>query len=419
MSRKISVICAPAPKPNPGMASVDFAFYALSRRYGFAEQVTYYQLYPHDELHSRARTDLEREIRTRQSLPFEYRNFRHGLEDIFASDRIVFWGDFLHAADYHEAAARRLVKIGLAGSFEEALGRVRNHYFLRNAPAEIWPRVLAFGGNLLFNRLGHYADGSYASQVQQFFQKVGKVWMRDVYSAARVNELRNDYEFSYLGCDGSLLLTSEDLEQLPYNNCYDHVGAGKGHAGIFFGRNKCNPAIMARFARDLCRRLGIKGQWIPWGLSKGFGRMKKKVGRRFSGMEIREYPTPPTLGDLQRMLGHCDVVISDTYHVCVNAWRLGVPAVCLGQALVRQPDNINSGNAFAWRDKRQVFYGMHDAMEYYVYIEELADRSWRRKRLEQLVALLQKDSYRQAVSSRIRARAAAVEQSLVQALLPH
>jgi hypothetical protein len=147
--------------------------------------------------------------------------------------------------------------------------------------------------------------------------------------------------------------------------------------------------------------------------------MKKKVGRRFSGMEIREDPTPPTLGDLQRMLGHCEVVISDTYHVCVNAWRLGVPAVCLGQALVRQPDNINSGNAFAWRDKRQVFYGMHDAMEYYVYIEELADRSWRRKRLEQLVALLQKDSYRQAVSSRIRARAAAVEQSLVQALLPH
>lgn len=418
MSHKISVICAPAPKPNPGMASVDFAFYALSHRYGFADQVSFYQLYTHDELHSRAEPGLEREIRTRQKLPFEYRGFRHGLEDIFTGDRIVFWGDFLHAADYHEAAARRLVKTGLAGNAEEALAWAQNHYFLRNAPAKIWPKVMVFGGNLLFNGLGCYLEGSYATEVQRFFRKVGKVWMRDIYSAARVSELRGDYESSCFGCDASLLLTSEDQNLLSYSACYDYLKSGDGQAGIFFGRNKCDPALMACFARDLCRQLGMRGHWLPWGLSKGFGRMRDKVKQRFSSLEIREFPTPPTFGDLQRMLANCDVVISDTYHVCVNAWRLGVPAICLGQAVVRQPDNINSGNAFAWRDKRQVFYGMHDAMEYYVYVEELDNRRWRRMRLAQLTDLLQKDHYRQAVQNRIRARSEAMERSLVRALLP-
>jgi hypothetical protein len=95
-----------------------------------------------------------------------------------------------------------------------------------------------------------------------------------------------------------------------------------------------------------------------------------------------------------------------------------VPAVCIGQALVADADNINSGSRFAWRDKRQVFYGMNDALEYYVYAEELEDRRLRRQRLEQLTSLLQNAQYRQSVHQRILSGARAMEKAVVGALLP-
>ncbi|APG25502.1 polysaccharide pyruvyl transferase family protein [Syntrophotalea acetylenica] len=415
---KISVICAPAPRPNPGMASVDFAFHALSRRHGFADRVAYYQLYTADELHARADRALQAEIHARQSLPFAYRGLRQHLQEIFHSDKIVFWGDFLHSADYHQSAARRLVKIGVTTNAGAALDWVRDHYFLRHAPAEIWPKVMAFGGNLLFNRPEHYLDAGYGAEVRRFFRQAAAVRMRDVYSAAKISELRDDYSTNYLGCDCSLLLLPEDLEALPCSDWHADIASGAGRAGIFFGRNKCRPALMARFARELCYRLGVRGQWLPWGLTKGFGRMREKIRFWFPGMEVLSHTAPPTPGDLYRMLGRYQLVISDTYHVCVNAWRLGVPAVCIGQALVADADNINSGSRFAWRDKRQVFYGMNDALEYYVYAEELEDRRLRRQRLEQLTSLLQNAQYRQSVHQRILSGARAMEKAVVGALLP-
>ncbi|ABA88515.1 hypothetical protein Pcar_1266 [Syntrophotalea carbinolica DSM 2380] len=418
MTRKISVICAPAPKPNPGMASVDLAFHALSRRHGFADQVTFYQLYTADELHAQAGDELQKEVRIRQSLPFAYQNFRNRLEDVFSSDRIVFWGDFLHSADYHVAAARRLVKIGLVDHADDALALVRDHYFLRHAPAEVWSKVLVFGGNLLHNRSAHYSADDYGPEAQRFFRRAEQIKMRDIYSAARVSELRNDYSASYLGCDCSLVLLPEDLKELACSDRQNPIVPDTGRVGVFFGRNKCHPGIMARFARDLCRRLGKRGQWLPWGLTKGFGRMRDKVRFRFPGLEIVNHPTPPTPGDLYRMLGSYELVISDTYHVCVNAWRLGVPAVCIGQAVVSEQDNINSGHVFAWRDKRQVFYGMYDALDYYVYAEEIGDRRLRGRRLDQLTELLQTPVSTQAVHARLLSSARAMEQSAIRAILP-
>ena len=95
---RISVICAAAPKPNPGMSSVDLAFYAFSKRQGFDDDVTYYHLYTEDELHSGKDKAVYNEITQRQQLPFKYECFRDRIDEITASDVIIFWGDFLHMA---------------------------------------------------------------------------------------------------------------------------------------------------------------------------------------------------------------------------------------------------------------------------------------------------------------------------------
>ena len=53
------------------------------------------------------------------------------------------------------------------------------------------------------------------------------------------------------------------------------------------------------------------------------------------------------------------VIITETYHLCVNAWRVGVPAVCL---MGEQPDtwSVNSGSPGTRRDKPTELFNQLD-----------------------------------------------------------
>lgn len=101
---------------------------------------------------------------------------------------------------------------------------------------------------------------------------------------------------------------------------------------------------------------------------------------------------------------------------CVLLDFRGVPAICEGQSLERAPNNVNSGYAFAWRDKRQVFYAMLDALDFHVYAEELATPQWRERRLAQLLERVADAAGVAAVAARVRAQAEAAEGEFVAAL---
>ena len=407
---RLNVVCATQPGPNPGMASVDLALQALVRRHGLKADVAFHQLYTTNELLDSRQDAAAREpLLRRQALPFEYVCSRAEPERVWDADAVVFWGDFLHMEHYARTIAQRLVRIGAAA--DEAQGRAQalDYFFLRRAPAAALGRTLAFGGTLVFDRGPEASGDDYAQAFARFMRGARGVWMRDVYSALKVARARGTEAAPALGTDCALLLRPDDFAELPRSAWTADAGAGRDAVGMFFGRSPIPLEKLAGFGQDLARRLDAKPHWIPWGTAHSFPAMRYQVREP-------EPDTPPLLGDLLELIRRYRLVITDTYHLCVNAWNLGVPAICVGQGVVRAPNNVNSGWAFAWRDKREVFYAMHDALECSVHAQELGPAPWRERRLAQLVELLGQRGRAAAVVERVRGQARAAEAAVVEAL---
>jgi len=127
--------------------------------------------------------------------------------------------------------------------------------------------------------------------------------------------------------------------------------------------------------------------WIPWGDGAAFDAMEARTRKGFRQLQKAPIPRTALVGDLYRLLQSFSLIVSDTYHVCVNAWRMGVPAVCIADIHPETAESVSSGHAYAWRDKRQCFYAMYDAMPYFTYFSELTDRKWRPRRVYQLTQL--------------------------------
>lgn len=411
----VTAVCAAPPWPNPGMASVDLAFPALLRRHGISADLRFVRLYSPAEWRAKGSAPYPESLERRQALPFEYGRLRGRSRSLEESDAIVYWGDFLHGFDYLNQTARSLVGMGAAPDLAEAAREVYRCLFLAEAPEEVLARSLAFGGTLVFNRERDYQNAGYRRQLERFVRGARGVWMRDVYSALRVSTLRGGRGFA-LGVDCSLLLRDEDVAALPETSWWPG-GEPEGGAGIFFGRTASDTRRLGRFARDLCRQLGCGAEWLPWFDPSYKPNHLPTAKTAFPGLRAPEDPEPPSVGDLLRRLARYRFVLSDTYHVCLNAWRAGVPALCLGEASPSlHTYDVSTGWCCAWRDKRHVFYSMHDAMEYYIFREELADRTAYANRLLYTVHLLQEKEVAEAVARNVLARRDAAEGELVRAL---
>jgi hypothetical protein len=56
--------------------------------------------------------------------------------------------------------------------------------------------------------------------------------------------------------------------------------------------------------------------------------------------------------------------VTDTYHLSVNAWRMGVPAACIGRGTDARFDPLTD-------KKKEILFSMYRASDYYVFAEAL------------------------------------------------
>jgi hypothetical protein len=186
-----------------------------------------------------------------------------------------------------------------------------------------------------------------------------------------------------------------------------------GRAAVFFHRNQGGQGPALKFARELCRRQKVRPFWLPWRVCRPPGRWQRLL---FSGLEFPFDARPPTSGDLIDAIAACDFVVTDTYHICVNAWRLGVPAVCVAETWTHAGLDVSSGHAEAGRDKRWVFYSMNDALQFYVHTGQLAGAPARI--VERIGERLMNRRLVEFVTAGIRARAAVAKNDLLGSLEP-
>lgn len=378
----VSVICAPPNGRNAGMASVDLAFADMATRFPNLD-VTYWRLWDASEW-----IDPQGVSQRRGPGAFfdpdtglVYRILRNRLNEALGADRVIFWGDFLHMGVYLDQTADVLHRrMGAATSHEEALRMATETYLLPTAEQSVLDRTLSFGTTLSMNTPTHYAS-AYGDQLRHFHRRMSHVWHRDPYSAQVARFSRVDGSVCQ-GPDAAFLLDE------PY------TGPRRPSAKIFFGRSNARPEVLATFGRSLTRRLRYNPECLQWGEEPAFWPMSGRRRFRAAWPELELGPAArwqdrvefyrvlsrpgrgtsmvgaPSPNQLFEEICNASLVITDTYHLAVNAWRLGTPAVMV----VDGPSgewNVNAGEPGSRRDKRVDLYSQLDALDLTVNVDDL------------------------------------------------
>ncbi|ROR29624.1 polysaccharide pyruvyl transferase family protein [Inmirania thermothiophila] len=338
----LSVIHAYPAAHNPGMASVDLAAHRLLGR-----------ACPGATLRSFVLGDPSPIEETDPGHPLRYLPLQGHLDAVLGSDAILYWGDFLHADTYIERdLAARLIAHGLASSRDEARSLAYRHHLLEGAPRAMKEKVLVFGGTLITNDIRSRGGRRYTEALQELLASARGVWFRDPFSAAYAAPLRPGRQT--LGVDPAFLLGSDGWG----NWAPPREGPRTGGVALFCGRNRS--AWPVHFlARGLARRLREPLTWIHW-----FPPNRNRYGAffRLTGFHrgYRPRPVEEILSDLARY--RC--IVTDTYHLCVNAWRQGVPAICVGRGADRNVGTVSDG-------KKRALYALYGAMDFYVFEGEI------------------------------------------------
>ncbi|WP_369386841.1 polysaccharide pyruvyl transferase family protein [Streptomyces sp. CG1] len=311
---RVAVITAPnIGYRNTGMLTVDLAFESLRRRMGNEIDATWYTLHLPETVPLRA-------CARGTDFPFRFHALTEHLDSLRDHDAVVFWGDFLHTRHYlAQDATNRLLDFGIAEDRDAARALLHRTLLLADQPDELLARTLSYGGTILHNTQSDYEDKEYGSLFLRLMTRSHRVWARDPLSAAKIAHLRGDRTTDYFGSDAALLSRPGDLDHLPTTGWSEQVPEG-GAIGVFLGARTPVPDWLPAFCQGLSDRFGAPLEWLPW-----FDRdIPSQAGH------IPTRPGDHTIGDLVRVLSRYRLVITDTYHLGVNAWGAGTPVVCVG-----------------------------------------------------------------------------------------
>ncbi len=289
-----------------------------------------------------------------------YKELTEHSAEFLASNAYLYWGDFIHSCAYWELDMKRSNATMLQVSESTRLEMMKKQdearsklIFLEGLSDQQMKKAVIFGGTIITNEAGDARYPVYVKQSKRFFQNAGAVLFRDALSSAMVSPLRNDDVT--LGCDCALTLEEQDVNQLHgYSSSAQRQGIG-----VFIGRSK-NKLKMLAFSHKVGRILNERCHWIPWFSCNPKVRLAGKV----FGYNVPTDCTSP--GSILAMLGSCKLVVTDTYHVCINAWRMGIPAICIGSGCSVADSSIAD-------KKKEIAYEMYGARSLYVYLEHLGN----------------------------------------------
>ncbi|MEU6139637.1 hypothetical protein ABZ848_04665 [Streptomyces sp. NPDC047081] len=382
---RVAVITAPnIGYRNTGMLTVDLAFESLRRRMGGGIDASWYTL------HLPETAEL-REGAKGTDFPFRFRSLSDHLDELREHDAVVFWGDFLHARHYMEQdATNRLLDFGFAENRDIARDQLHRTLLLSDQPDELLSRTLSYGGTILHNTQSDLEDKEYGPLFTRLMTRSHRVWMREPLSAAKIAHLRGDRTTEYFGSDAALLSRPGDLDHLPTTQWSRQLPDG-GAIGVFLGARGTIPDWLPGLCRKVSDRFGAPLEWLPW--------FDRDIPAQAGAIEAR--PGTPTVGDLLGVLPRYRLVITDTYHLAVNAWGTGTPVLCVGAP---EPVPTTHDDYLTLSQvKKHVFHLAYDAADFYLTTAPDTPEGHER-RLDRLVRLVEGGGA-DAVAARIREHA--------------
>ena len=326
MPSRIAVICA-TNRRNTGMLTVDLA----------AEQ--FFQHFPAEVTFFRSHVpDGKNEIRFAGQTFAAYRDSSQ-LADF---DRIIFWGDFQNSLPYGRKNFAGLDRrYGPMSTPEESFARWRRLFLLEGYRRTPGQRVISVSNN--FQGVGAAVDDLPAPVREEladlYAHSFDRIFPRDPESTKDLLQFAPDAAAGRVsqGLDAAFLLDSRSYasgtpSKVPYLR-------------YFFGRSGFSGtgSLVAKAALSL---RALPGEMNDW-----FEVDPNCDGRAHVGKQVER-------------LTAARAVLTDTYHLCVNALNLGIPAVGIGRPVARQ---ITAAGDF----KKSVLFESLGLRDFYVDRAEL------------------------------------------------
>lgn len=373
--KKIAIISASTPaNGNTGMISAEFG--ALSLLKEFPKARLSWITFPSKP------GSVDNAFTKYVKKQVDFKTLPEAVIDLEEYDAIFYWGDFLNSWTFVRVSAPRQVKAaGLDMNPDTMADMLFKCLLLEGMPDKVMNRVILFGGTILSNQLIDYKDQRYEAAFTRLIKKAHRVMMRDAISAARVKALRGSDD-SCQGVDPAMLF--EDRHT-------DKSSSSEKRIGVYVGSRTLVPPGFSSALDQMEKQFGYQVVWIPWmqkrkripksvisrmrGFLKmgliGTTRRKKEVihsrqmqsAKRVASLcEKYFFVETHDIFDLLKLVSGCKAVITDTYHLNLNSWRMGVPAICIGDA---EPATTYSGRGTLLNLKKFVFNLEFHAEEYY------------------------------------------------------
>lgn len=409
--RKIKISCAPAGTgvgSNLGMNTVDFAIENIVKENNLEDVVEinrpWNSYIPDDSgnipKHSKNDWHFENIV---------YNDFRLLDEDNLPK-AVFYWGDFQHGLDFQLQTTKRLKKVAVKSNWEisiteEKLLEMTKSYFLLNdfyKKKELPFKVAMYGVTLFQNGLNDYLDKEYFENLKWLYQNAIFSKSRESYSANMISFLREDYNNSYLGVDCALLNTKEELLGLP-QKFPQEFKKFDGNIGVFFGRStkSLSKLKLLKFINGTSKKMKKEVVKIPWNFFSG-GLLADNLGIFSHGIKRHHKLNGAdfNLGDIFKGMSELSLIITDTYHVAINAIVLDIPVVCIYEPSPQQDRNANMGYRIAWRDKRALLFQTNNLSDFLISSEDLKSSIIRDEKIENIISLIkQKECLNMAYSN--------------------
>ncbi len=373
------------------MASVEAAARSFARRFSLLDP-EYLVLFDIAELGLKDRSSDREHLRVLSDSGVHLETARDDLFERTAGRELIYWGDWLHMSHYLSDVAQRLVSVGASPDPRSAQQRASDLLLPdRHQPGQ----RLSFGSTLLLDtphavRAGATSDrAAYHTRLRSFLEGLSSTWFREPLSASAAAALLGDDGRIRTGLDCAFMLSNADREALPSNQNWEHPA---GQCLVFFGRSRINPFALSGLLRQLNGELQKDLVWLPWGFHRRFPSVD--TSRKFRALrppvDFTTLSGVPTPGDLLRAVAAADIVITDTYHLAMNAWAAGTPAIAVcGRSAPADVFDVNVGRSPSdVTDKRAVASWQLGAEEYLLPISSLADRRSRAEAAERIAGVL-------------------------------
>lgn len=417
LKSNIAVVAAPNMRfVNTGMTTVELAAKQFLEKVAPGANLSFFSIVPPNP--SSQKRWMMMDLGTPHSSAHGVENlFNHkpiypNIDDLFDHDLIIYWGDFLHAKHYIE---------------DECVSRTSEIYGMNKMDSQdfcyrallqegggtsLHNKTVLFGSSLLYNKASDYKEARYALALGELLTNSQAALFRDPISSVRANHLTKNYALSHLGIDPAFLNDTDAIARLPSSKWSTDL-LDDSAVGLFFGTRTSAPSNLISFCSEIAGKLNANLEWLPWFplhekmRQESTGSLSSRF-KRFNGLRLRDIEAllprgdSYSQGDLLTALPKYKLIITDTYHLCINAWRAGTPAICVGA-------EMNNPSQVIKDFKKRVLYEMFDAQEFYFDVSAIEQETARQRTIARMSSIAVDTDLIARISERIQEQTHAVE----------